>query len=711
MTDNFFADVFYLQGENPVFCYRSGNMVYEEMLIGGVLMATGWNASGYPLNVLANCPVRLDKRDFTETSAFNIELDGQSIDYGLEFVDFLTEKSENCVKSTLVLNSKIKPVRIKIHTLLDGTQMFTRYIEIENLSANSMNLSRLSLISGGMETMERDKLNTDLTVDEYYSIGYFDDDRWAREGEFKWHPLHRETTSVDTRFNRDRFRHPLFFIKNNVMGKIWFAQIGWSAGCRFSTDYNAHEGKSDTNLSFKAEITAHKPMYIIKSGENFVTPEVHIGITYGDLDDAINHMHSHIRKSVLNDTLIDTSVDLIGCGMGAEHDMSVETSKKFIDHFKAMGGELFIIDAGWECPPHREMEWGDFNGVNIPNPHRYPNGITEIADYCHKQGMKFGLWVDIESFGRLCEMYKLKPEWRSCNVYGEKTERFLDFTNPEVAQWAEDELARLIEECKMDLLRVDYNTSYRDYFNMKDAGTGAFECLSVAHFNAVNKMYMSLKKQFPDVIFENCAGGGGRTDLAHMKAFHHTWVSDCQCAPYSVTITNGMTMALPPERVDRLFAGMNCHLFGSVDLQMRNTMFSHMSLNVIAPVSAEINTQQMEFVRHSVDVYKSFIRPILATSKIYHHTPECDKNTCIIELASPEKDRGVIGVFALNGCSEQQMCIKPKSINVSKYYKVTLDNDRCSFIISGRELKMNGININIPSSLSSELVLFSEENQ
>lgn len=686
-------------------------MVYEEMLTGGVLMACGWNGAGYPLNVLTNCPTRLDKRDFTETSAFNIELDGQSVDYGLEFVDLIKEQSETGIKSTLILSSKIKPVIIKIHTLLDGTQMFTRYLEIENLSDKPMNLSRLSLIGGGMETMERDKLKSKMSVDEYYSIGYFDDDRWAREGEFKWHPLHRETTSVDTRFNRDRFRHPLFFIRNNVMGKIWFAQIGWSGGCRFSVDYNAHEGKSNTNLSFKAEITAHNPMYVIGAGESFVTPEVHIGLTHGDLDEAVNQMHSHIRKSVLNHALIDTKNDLIGCGMGAEHDMSVETSKKFIDQFKAMGGEMFIVDAGWECPPHREMEWGDFNGIDIPDPDRYPNGITEIADYCHEKGMKFGLWVDIESLGKLCEPYKNKPDWRACNIYGEQTERFIDFTNPEAAEWAENELGRLIEECRMDLLRVDYNTSYRDYFNMKNRGTGITECLSLAHFNVVNKMYMRLKKRFPDVFFENCAGGGGRCDLGIMKAFHHTWVSDCQCAPYSVTITNGMTMALPPERVDRLFAGMNCHVFGSLDLHMRNTMLTHMSLNVIAPVAAEINAEQMEFVQHSVELYKSFIRPILATSKIYHHTPECDDNNCVIELASPEKNRGVVGVFALNGSGETEICVKPKGVDISKQYKVTLDNDRFSFVISGRELKQNGINIYLPSSLSSELVLFEEDTQ
>ena len=39
----------------------------------------------------------------------------------------------------------------------------------------------------------------------------------------------------------------------------------------------------------------------------------------------------------------------------------------FIDQFADMGGEVFIIDAGWACPPGQEMAWGKYNGVNIPN--------------------------------------------------------------------------------------------------------------------------------------------------------------------------------------------------------------------------------------------------------------------------------------------------------------------------------------------------------
>lgn len=700
---NKFFDIFYQPGESPAFCYRSGKTVYEEMLFNGGFIACGWNAAGYPLNLLAKCSARLEKKRFTEPFAFNIELDGQSVDFALEFVDFKSEKSEEGIKSVITLKSKIKPVIIRINTLLDGTAMFTRYLEIENLSDKSMNLSRLSLMGGGIEINETERFTNSKKPEEYYSIGYYANDGWAREGEFKWRPLMPEVTSIDTRFNRDRFRHPLLFIRNNLTGKLWFMQIGWSGGCRFTVDYNAQPDRGSTRLAFKAEIASHNPMLIIKPHETFVTPEIHIGHVFGDVDEAVNEMIAHIRKSVLNMPEADGAQALINCGMGAEHDMTVETSKAYIRQFAEMGGEIFTVDAGWECPPDEEAEWPHYNGINLPNPDRYPDGIAVLSDYAHERGLKFGLWVDIESAGKYCSLHETHPEWFTVNPFGEASPKFLDFSVPQAAEWAENELARIITEYKLELLRVDHNVDFTEYFGMRNG-----ECVSIKHIKAVYKMYENLKKRFPNVIFENCAGGGGRTDLGIMKYFNHSWVSDNQCAPQSVQITNGMTMALPPERVDRLFAGMGCHSFGTLDLQMRNCMLGHISLNVISPADAEINAEQMEFVKHSVKVYKEFIRPFLAKSKVFHHTPDTEKDEfSVLEIASPDASKGAVAVFALAD-TKGKIKICAKGADPSKQYRVTSDNDGYTFTVSGKELKQDGITVDIPFAMSSELLLYEE---
>ena len=708
MKQNFF-DISRQGESNPVFCYRSGLAVYEETLYNGAFVSSGYNASGYPLNVLSNFPSRLNPTDFHEPCAFNIELDGQCVDYALELEDFEVNRDESRAESVITFRSGIKPVKIKVHTAVDGSQMFTRFIEIENLSDKSMNLSRLSLIAGGIEETDRRHYTCKNDIDKIYSVGYFNSDKWGREGEFAWHDLTPDEVTVRCRFGRDRFRHPLIFIRNNLTGVMYFSQIGWSAGCSFTVDHHADLERSDSLLAFKAEITAHNPITVIAPKSTFVSPEVHMGIIIGDLDSAVNEMHSHIRKSVLNMPEASPAHCLIGAGMGAEHDMSVETSKIFAKRMYDMGAEIFIVDAGWECPPAKETEWSHYNGTNIPDPDRYPNGITEISDYCHSIGMRFGLWVDIETLGCKSKIFEEHPEWRSKTILANQSRNLIDMSVPEAAEWAENELARIITEYKLDLLRVDHNVSYRDYFTMRDAGTGVAECTSIRHNNAVYGMYKTLKKRFPEVIFENCAGGGGRTDLGMMKNFNHTWVSDCQRAPRSLAVTNGMTMALPPERVDRLFAGMGCHEHGTIDLQLRNTMLTHMSLNVIAPASLPENPVQTDFVRHCTDIYKNFIRPFLPNAKIYHHTPEIsasESEFCILEVASPDCKKGAIAAFTLPEAAKSFIKIIPKGINASLNYKITLDNSGAVYNIKGYELLNGGIPVSITSAMSSELILF-----
>lgn len=701
--------VFYQPGEEPTFCYRSGLMVYEESLCHGVLVSRGWNAAGYPLNVLTNCPTRIKPEAFQEPSAFHVELDGQSLDYDLRFVDFSVEEAEDHLVASLVLDSNILPVRLTLKTLLDGTQMMTRTLTVENASDRALSLSRLSPLAGGLEIMERRDLTRQDDVEKLYSFGYFEDTAWGREGAFGWHDVVPGTFSVEGRYNRERYRHPLVFLRNNILGQITFAQLGFSGGYRFSVDFDASPERGGSKIGLEAELISVKPLLVLAPGESYTSPELLVGQVIGDLDDAVNEMHDHIRRSVLNVPEADPTALLVGAGMGAEHDMLVPTTKAFMKQFAEMGAEIFIIDAGWACPPRPGIDWMGCNGINHPDAERYPNGIEEVIDECHRLGMKFALWVEIERLGSLCDAYKEHPDWRARDIFGNPMKGFLDLTNPEAFAWAEEELARIITEYRMDLLRVDYNFSAREYFGLREVVPGKAECLTLRHFDAVYRLYGNLKKRFPHVIFENCAGGGGRTDLGIMKAFNHTWVSDWQRAPLSVTITNGMTMALPPERVDRLFAGMGCHAYGSLDLQMRNTMLTHMSLNVIAPAATEPNPQQMEFVRHSVQLYKDFIRPFLPQARVYHHTPEMRKTMeegySVLEVAARERDRAAIAAFNLTGATRTDYTVIPRGVDPSHRYRVMLDNSRTSFEVSGYELLNTGVRIHIPSALSSELIL------
>ena len=713
-----FCDVYYQPGESPVFCYRNGLAVYEEILDSGLLYCSNWNSAGFVSNMgeygKAN---RVTPGDyFTEPSSFNLEIDGKSADYGYEFADFKKEKTTKGVHAVLSLKSTVHPIMVYVHTELDGTQTMSRYIEVENLSDKPLCVSRMAPISCKLtDVVKRLGRGSNVVgekepnLEDYFSIGYFDMGGWGREGDFSWHKLERDITVIDMRYYRERYRQPMIFIKNNVLGSMWYCQLAWTAGCRFELSHSGYIDRNESGVNFRSQIASHNPMLVIKGKETFKMPEVHMGLIQGDFDDAVNCMHAHTR----NITLPETRASLCGviATMATECDMTVESTKKYIDRYSELGVEIFIIDAGWQCPPGRHGEHRKFNGTNIPDIERYPNGMAEIADYCHKKGMKFGLWTEIERIGEYSPVYREHPEWRPSSMYGKKSETYLDMTVPEAAKWAEDEISKIIENCKLDVLRVDHVSDSFNYFYMRDTGSGINECLSLRHYKAVYKMFENLRKKYPDMVFENCAGGGGRTDIGIMKYFNHTWVSDNMTMPRSVLIANGMTIALPPEKVDRRFSH-TAFIHGSFDAPVRNAMLCNMSFGPLSPLDTDPNPIHIEFVKHSIDVYKNFIRTFLPDCNIYHHTPEASKcmqdGMCITEIASQDKSKGALSAISMSFAGEQKVNVCLKGVDEGKNYKVTLDNSRSEFVMSGFELKMNGLKLYIPTAMSSELVLYEE---
>lgn len=697
-------------------CYRSSLAVMEESLVNGVPVASGYNTVGYPLNVLSNCASRLNPHNWSEPYCFNVEVDGETVCRRMTLDGFSETEENDGIHAVASFSSGVKKMTVHEHTVMDGTKMFTRYLEIENRSDRPQAVSRIVLHGGGIEQLDLGSVSWQKNegFGNIYSYGCFDNDECCREGEFSMHQLVPGVTSVDTRFGAGRHRHPFIFLKNNLTGDMFYVQVGWSGGVRFSIDFNAKESYGEALLSYTAELTGHKPLYVLEPGEKLRTPDLHFCAVHGGIDDAVNEGIAHIRKSVLNMPEADGSALLVGAGMGAEHDMSVETSKSFARQMRDMGAEVFIIDAGWYCPPGREMDWYGNNGINRPDPDRYPGeSFKELRDYCHSIGMKFALWMEPERIGDKAGIREKHPEWFAEDVYDAKAEGFVDMTNPEACNWVESEIARIVEEYGLDLLRIDYNVGGNEVFAFRDVGTGTEECLALRHFNAVYGMYERLKKRFPDVIFENCASGGARTDLGLMKNFCHTWVSDNQQMPRSIEITNGMTMVLPPERVDRLFAGMGCHRTGELYAHMRNTMLTHMSLNVIAPACLTPNTESMEFVKHSVELYKNKIRPMMPECLVYHHTPDRktaeEKKYQALEICSPDNSIGFVAVYTLSYVAADEFVVFPKGVSSGKKYSVTLDNSGTEYEIDGKDINANGIRLRINSSLSSELIMYEEK--
>ena len=523
LFENSYRDIYQTtdRSGHPVFCYRTGMTVYEEIYDAGRLVAAGWNNSGTPLNVLEGMPFRLDYNAFPTPWAFDIEVNGECLAYDWEYVSF--EKCEEHIDTTgadvlhgiITLRSRLVPLTVEVHTLLSGSAVFTRYLTVHKPGDVPMRINRLAPMCGGMEIQyDWDQYIPETDKQRVYSLGYMDTDRSCSEGAFRWHDVNSCANVIYGRYRGDRFRYPMFMLRNNAMGHIWFAQMAFSGGYALTVDLNADEQtngidiKGDTahaRIGFRMEVDGPAPLLVLDPDEAFKTPEIYIGRVQGDLDDAVNMMHRHVRACVFTLPEPKENIGTVGAGIGPERAMSQEAIFHTMDTAIAVGAESCIIDAGWNCKEGEEGSmWWQRVGDWTPDPGKHGDKFAAIRERCHANGLKFGMWMECERMFNATPIAKEHPEWMTDCYRGGKGSGVIDMTNPEAAAWVRSQIEKLIVEYGIDLFRLDFNVGYQDLICKNDRG-GMTECNYLRYYKALYEMFASLRTQYPNVVFENCA--------------------------------------------------------------------------------------------------------------------------------------------------------------------------------------------------------------
>jgi alpha-galactosidase len=595
-----------------------------------------------------------------------------------------------------------------VHTKLDGTAILTRWLEVTNIGTQPAALASVSSWSGVLRKNDRWQASLDGTNLPLYSIGYFENGRWGEEGNFRWHEMPNAALRIDGRYRREQHRHPMFMLRNNASGEFFIGQLAWTGGYSFDFDLNLEVGKdgSSAALSFSSGPEAQAPMRMLAPGETVNTPEMHLGLVYGDLDAAVQAMHMHVRRSVLMPP-VRVRRGWIESGIGPELEITTEQVNHSIDEAVELGAEVFFIDASWYAPP--VGNWWKTVGDWQVDRERFPQGIKPFRDRVHAVGMLWGLWMDAERVGDASRVAKEHPEWLAVNYNGRREiGGLLDLTNPDTAKWMEEQIIRVIDENELDFFRLDYNTDPGR--GIRTVRNGFIENGYWRYYETVYGIYDRLRARFPKVIFENCAGGGARTDIGMVRRFNHTDVTDWQIAPRSFMITNGMTMALPPESVDRLLGGQGGQSAADFDFQSRLLLFLEPKFGFLYPMGSKQNPLFMTRTKRWISLYKDFVRPFLSDSRMYHHTPEVSglepHGWGVLELAAEDRTRGICGLFQLSAPMQSEYRLRARGLDLSRRYKVTFDNLGQTTVLDGFVLMEQGVTVRLEGPLTSELLLF-----
>ncbi len=692
------------------FRYGSGVSIYTERFKNGRLLFCNFQDNGIPI---------YEEDELKEVSSFQFSIDGKAAYFGWEFQNFQNRQDpKGRAWGTLSLWNKNLGVMLEIHTLCGDNNFYTRYLEITNKNDHSISLTSVHPFCGTIWQMKddlRDNLQ-DFTV-KPFSVGYYKDIHWGREGNFDWQEIpFNSTLSFGSVSGKSGNGNPFAVLRNNIYGGYCIIQMEWSSNWEFSF-FNDFHYTADADLtldwvqlSFSVSPVGVAPMRVIQPGEMIKSPVVHFALSHQDFDQAIQELHSYQRRFILRKWEGGGQPVVYNHWGFMQHEISEQSLKAEIDMAAAIGAEMFIVDAGWFGS--KGTPWYKTTG-DWKNGDRLPNDLFPVFEYARAKGLQVGLWAEIESAGELSRVEKEHPDW-FIHRYGERIPRILDMAKPEVQAYAESEIIRLIERYRLDLFRLDYNNHYVNEggFNTID---GYEESSSYKHVEAIYRIFERVRDKYPNIQLENCAGGGGRTDLGLVSRFTTTWISDWMRMPRTVRILNGMSLALPPEYINRMFGVvMNAHYRGNLDTMMHVVILSHASISGLTPLGTLVNPELLATVKKYLSIHKQFIRPFLDQSRVFHHTPVIPggdaQGWCAIEYASSDEKRAVAGVFRLVNATHSAFTLKFKGLNPSLTYQVKVYPENHVYTVLGASLMQTGFGVNLDTALTSRLLLVEAVN-
>ena len=689
--------------------YTSGKTVHVEGLVEDRWVGRYWTPTGrinYPYQRWSEEAFRLEFKDDPSKDAPPI-----SLSKGWKWVSGTeAPKTDRGARHFVVeLSNSILAVTVKVHTLLDGTSVLTRWLEITNQTGKPLALTAVSPWAGRLWSKTDAKRLPPQGIDHNFSLGYFTRQDQGFEGWLEWKPLPVGDTLVQGLLGQG-FDDPFFILRNEARGEYFIGHLAWSA--------NWHMGFEceEDGLRFRIGPSAELPQRVLSPGETIPTPAVHLGHVEGDLDAAVQAMHDHLRRTVLPARKAERSclVQYSATGdqgylanvFGDTAGMNEVNIRRQIDIAAAVGAEVFIVDAGW---------W-DMPGDWVPSATRFPNGLEPIVEYAHQKGLLFGLYVEIERVNAwnvgtdigTSKVAREHPDWVGPRA-------ILNLTKPEVAAYVESELTRLIERYKLDLYRLDYNPFSTDEGPSTERH-GFTENNYWRYYEAFYGLFERIRLKYPDLILQQCAAGGTRNDLGTAGRFHETYLTDGLTMPQVLQNYSGQSLALPPEVLVIGFGEGSHGVNGSghSDTNLRNmfTLSTPWMLLGVAPSLEELSPERRARYTHYVDLYKKSIRPILPVCRMYHHAPVSAKGgvTSIgwfaMEYTSPDRSKGWANIVRI-GPSDSDTChFKPRGLDRGKTYRVTFDSTGETVKQTGIDLVRYGLPVRLEAMMSSELLLF-----
>lgn len=487
---------------------------------------------------------------------------------------------------------------------------------------------------------------------------------WLFERQFRRERITEGTKVISSKTGRSSHEHNPFIMladpsATETNGEVFAVSFMYSGA--FKCEVNV--GKVGVT---RINIGIGDFRYEVKSKESFIFPEGFIVYGKNGFESVSHQLHDLTRERIVRDNNEDVYRSiLLNSWEGCYMDFNTEKVLNFITEGKKMGAELFVLDDGWfgnRCDDKRALGDWQVNEEKI--------NLNKVIDECHKNGMKFGIWIEPEMANFDSNLLREHPEYAAVDVKSNpwlsRHQVMLNFANDEVVDYIYNVLEATLSRYEIDYIKWDHNRTMEDYFadNLDYLHQDEFY-----HRNTLGyyKLADRLTKRFANVHFQGCASGGGRFDFGTLFYFPEIWTSDENDPIQRLFIQYGTSFAYPPSVMG---AHVNECNTASYKTKSEIALFGSYGFELDPRRVADKYIEQIKITN---EIYKKY-RDVVLKGDLFRLSSPFETNEFSIIMVDKNKGKALFLMVNLLKRLRASRFIKLRGLNPNKKYINSFDN-------------------------------------
>jgi hypothetical protein len=504
----------------------------------------------------------------------------------------------------------------------------------------------------------------------------------------------------------DRSPVPWLSMFDEVVGGGWYAGVEFSGRVSLTLrplGVNGDEvslGLSPDDPSGPAFQTRLQP------NENYVLPTAFVGCFKGQFENGCNQLKHWVDSSLRPDSH-DANYPLLNQNTwGSDMGINEAMAKAMLHQAADLGMEQFHIDAGW----FRSV--GDWR----PNPAKFPNGVAPIADAAHALGLHFGLWVGWTQGGLGDDStdpshvlnIRSHPDWFADNYPkdwkpADYTGANLCLSDEDAQKWCVQLLEKEIRENHLDMLEHDQQMIVDSCVQTDHSHTASKTDTAYRATLGYYAVYDAIRKEFPNLMFENCVNGGRQVDFGSAKRASYFSIADSYDPLSNRRAIYDITYVMPPAMCECYVMAMPTKTIPEFRNMLRSGLMGWCS---IMQDPTRWSEAQKAAAKQEFALYKSVLRPLVRNGNEFHVSIRPDGiNWDGIEYAAQSQESAVLYSFrGTTGEADHSYFLSGLG-SKAKYRVHFVDPGQADYTTSGKDLMAAGLKVTLKEPGTSQIVL------